>query len=53
MFKKYREEITEVIALDYTDNDKRRESREREKSEGERREDVLRKILISLSRSDK
>ena len=51
-FKKYREKITEAIASGYINNNKRREYREREKSEEERREDTVRKILTLLSRSD-
>ena len=52
VFKKYREKIVKVIALDYTNNDQRREYREREESEEERYENIQRKILTSLLRSD-
>ena len=51
-FKKRREKITEVIALGYANNNKRKEYRERERGEEERYENTLRKIIISLSRSD-
>ena len=51
-FKKRREKITKVIALGYTDNDKRREYREKEKGEEGRRKNTSRKIITPLSRSD-
>ena len=53
VFEKRREEITKAIALDYTNNNKRREYREKERDKEERRENTSRKILTSLSRSDK
>ena len=52
-FKKYREKITKAIALDYINDDKRRESYKKEEDKEERYENISRKILTPLSRSDK